>query len=152
VSLYWPLINLLDHARHLRRGRESAVELFRFLDRPSEVGQVVGAEFLPPMSKDLEFDHVSLREPGSNRMLLEEVSFRIRAGRHVGFSGREGRERHAWVYLVPPFPAPTSGETRIDRHNLRWVTLDSLRAQTALVLQHNLVFNDTVRNNIGCGD
>src|SRR5262249_27777702 len=47
---------------------------------------------------------------------------------------------------------PTSGEIRIDDHNLRWVTFDSLRAQIAMVLQHNLVFNDTVANNIGCGD
>jgi ATP-binding cassette subfamily B protein len=41
---------------------------------------------------------------------------------------------------------------RIDHKNLRWVTFDSLRAQIAVVLQHNLVFNDTVANNIGCGD
>src|SRR5262249_18151787 len=47
---------------------------------------------------------------------------------------------------------PSSGEIRIDSHNLRWVTLDSLRAQVGVVLQHNLVFNDTVANNIGCGD
>src|SRR5207237_3111532 len=50
------------------------------------------------------------------------------------------------------FIVPSSDEIRIDNHTLRWVTLDSLRAQIALVLQHNLVFNDTVANNIGCGD
>ena len=47
---------------------------------------------------------------------------------------------------------PNAGEIRIDDHNLRWVTLDSLRAQVSLVLQHNLVFHDTVANNIGLGD
>ena len=61
-------------------------------------------------------------------------------------------EKHALVYLLPRFLDPASGEIRIDHKNLRWVTLDSLRAQIAMVLQHNLVFNDTVANNIGCGD
>jgi ATP-binding cassette subfamily B protein len=56
------------------------------------------------------------------------------------------------VYLLPRFLDPSHGEIRIDGKNLRWVTLDSLRIQIAMVLQHNLVFNDTVANNIGCGD
>ncbi|HEV3117874.1 MAG TPA: ATP-binding cassette domain-containing protein, partial [Gemmataceae bacterium] len=64
----------------------------------------------------------------------------------------EEMEQHALVYLIPRFLDPTAGEIRIDNHNLRWVTLDSLRAQIAIVLQHNLVFNDTVAANIGCGD
>src|SRR5262249_49127930 len=45
-----------------------------------------------------------------------------------------------------------AGEIRIDGKNIRWVTLDSLRNQAALVLQSDLTFNDTVANNIGCGD
>src|SRR5262249_35504014 len=126
--------------------------IFEFLGRPGEVGQVVGAEFLPPMAKQLEFDEVSLREPGTGRMLLQGVSLTIAAGEQVALVGAEDPEKQALVYLMPRFLDPTSGEIRIDQHNLRWVTLDSLRAQIALVLQHNLVFNDTVANNIGCGD
>jgi ATP-binding cassette subfamily B protein len=152
VSLYWPLVNVLEHRRYLRRARASAVALFEFLDRRGEVGQVVGAEFLPPLSQQIEFDEVSLREPGGERMLLEGVSLRIRAGQRVALVGADDLEKRALVYLIPRFLDPTSGELRIDNHNLRWVTLDSLRAQIGVVLQHNLVFNDTVANNIGCGD
>ncbi len=152
VSLYWPVVTWLEHRRFLRRGRASAVVLFNFLDRPSDVGQVVGAEFLPPLSKQLEFDNVSLTEPGTGRPLLEGVSLTIRAGQRVALVGSDDVEKHALVYLIPRFLDPTSGEIRIDNKNLRWVTLDSLRAQIALVLQHHLVFNDTVANNIGCGD
>ncbi|HJT75834.1 MAG TPA: ABC transporter ATP-binding protein [Gemmataceae bacterium] len=152
VSLYWPLQSWLETRRLMRRGREAAVILFQFLDRPGEVGQMVGAEFLAPLSRDLEFDNVSLREPGSGRMLLQDVSLRIKAGQRVALVGAEELEKHALVYLLPRFLDPTSGEIRIDGHNLRYVTLDSLRAQIAVVLQHNLVFHDTVANNIGCGD
>jgi ATP-binding cassette subfamily B protein len=152
VSLYWPVENWLEHRRFMRRGRESAAVLFRFLDRSGGVGQVVGAEFLPPLSKSLEFDEVSLQEPGTGRRLLQGVSFTVQAGQHVAVVGPDDMEKHALVYLIPRFLDPNSGEIRIDNKNLRWVTFDSLRAQIAIVLQHNLVFNDTVVNNIGCGD
>ena len=85
-------------------------------------------------------------------MLLEDVSLTIPAGKRVGLIGADDLEKHALVYLIPRLLDPTSGEIRIDKHNLRWVTLDSLRSQIACVLQHNLVFHDTVANNIGCGD
>jgi ATP-binding cassette subfamily B protein len=152
VSLYWPLTTWLEHRRYQRRGRESALVVFNFLDRPGGVGQVIDAEFLPAMSKQLEFDEVTLQEPGTGRKLLQGVSLTIQAGQRIALVGPEDMEKQALVYLIPRFLDPTSGEIRIDRKNLRWVTLDSLRNQIAIVLQHNLVFNDTVANNIGCGD
>jgi ATP-binding cassette subfamily B protein len=152
VSLYLPVQRWLEARRLIRRGRDSADVVFKFLERRGEVGQVVGAEFLPPLHKQIEFDNVSLREPGSGRMLLQDVSLTIPAGKRIGLIGADDLEKHALVYLIPRLLDPTSGEIRIDQHNLRWVTLDSLRAQISIVLMHNLVFHDTVANNIGCGD
>lgn len=152
VSLYPPLQKWIESRRLLKRGRDSSEQLFKFLERRGDVGQVIGAEFLEPLNQGIEFDNVSLREPGSNRMLLEEVSLTIPAGKRIGLIGAEDLEKHALVYLIPRLLDPTSGEIRIDQHNLRWVTLDSLRNQIATVLQHNLVFHDTVANNISCGD
>jgi ATP-binding cassette subfamily B protein len=152
VSLYWPLEKVLGARRIIRRGQEAAIPVFKFLERRGEVGQVVGAEFLQPLHKQIEFDNVTLREPGSNRVLLEEVSLTIPAGHKVGIVGADDLEKHALVYLIPRLLDPSTGEIRIDQHNLRWVTLDSLRAQIGTVLMHNLVFHDTVANNIGCGD
>jgi ABC-type multidrug transport system fused ATPase/permease subunit len=152
LSLYWPLTNWLRHQRVLRRGRASAVVLFKFLDRPGEVAQVVGAEFLPPLNQRLEFGNISLKDPGSGRMLLRNVNLTIQAGQRVAIVGPDELEKQALVSLVPRLLDPTTGEVRLDEHNVRWVTLDSLRAQIGMVLQHNLIFNDTVANNIGCGD
>ena len=152
VSLYRPLERWIEARRLIRRGRDSAENAFKFLERRGEVGQVVGAEFLPPLAKQIEFDNVTLREPGSGRLLLEEVSLVIPAGKRIGLIGADDLEKHALVYLIPRLLDPTSGEIRVDQHNLRWVTLDSLRAQIGTVLMHNLVFHDTVANNIGCGD
>jgi ATP-binding cassette subfamily B protein len=152
VSLYRPVENWLDARKYAVRGRESAALLFKFLDRPSEVRQDGRAEFLNPMTKQLEFDGVSLREPGSTRMLLEEVTLTIKAGERIGVVGPDDLSKYALVYLIPRLLDPSGGEIRIDDHNLRWVTLDSLRNQIATVLQHNLIFHDSVANNIGCGD
>jgi ATP-binding cassette subfamily B protein len=152
ISLYWPLVAWLDGRRLIRRSRDSARVLFDFLDRTGSVGQGVEAEFLPPLSSRLEFENVTFKEPGTDRKLLRGISLSVEAGQRIALVGPEDMERHALVYLLPRFLDPTGGEIRIDRKNLRWVTLDSLRAQIAMVLQHNLVFNDTAANNIGCGD
>jgi ATP-binding cassette, subfamily B, bacterial len=152
VSLYRPVEKRWEGRRVMRRGAVAADHIFRFLERRPEVGQVVNAELLQPLSRELDFLKVSLREPGTNRMLLDDVTFRIPAGKRVGLIGADDTEKHALVYLIPRLLDPTSGEIRIDERNLRWVTLDSLRVQLAVVLQHNLVFHDSVANNIGCGD
>ncbi|HEY8504143.1 MAG TPA: ABC transporter ATP-binding protein, partial [Gemmataceae bacterium] len=152
VSLFFPVQGWLEARRFLRRGRESAAAVFEFLDRRGDVAQVVDAEFLAPMSRQLEFADVSLREPGTGRMLLQNVSFTVRAGQRVCLVGPDDAELYAVAYLIPRFLDPTGGEIRIDGKNIRWVTHDSLRSQIALVMQHNLIFNDTVANNIGCGD
>jgi ATP-binding cassette, subfamily B, bacterial len=152
ISLYWPIRGFLDARRVVRRSRKSASVLFDFLDRHGGVGQAIEAEFLPLMTKAIQFEKVSLREPGTGRTLLTNVSFTIKQGEKVAIVGPDEMEKHALVYLLPRFLDPSHGEVRLDGKDLRWVTLDSLRAQIAMVLQHNLVFNDTVANNIGCGD
>jgi ATP-binding cassette, subfamily B, bacterial len=152
VSLYWPATIWLDSRRAMRKAGESAKTLFDFLDRPGSVAQSVEAEFLPSLSKSLEFDKVVLKEPDSGKALLRGVSFGVRAGQRVAIVGRDEVEKHAIVYLLSRFLDPSQGEIRIDKKNIRWVTLDSLRVQIAIVLQHNQVFHGTVAENIGCGE
>jgi ATP-binding cassette subfamily B protein len=152
AALYWPAAKLLDARRAMRRGRNAAKILFDFLDRPGSVGQSAEAEFLPGLSKGLEFDKVTLKEPVSGKPLLRGVSMLIRAGQRVAIVGPDEAEKHAIVFLLSRFLDPTQGEIRIDKKNIRWVTLESLRVQVAMVLQHHLVFSDTVAHNIGCGE
>jgi ATP-binding cassette subfamily B protein len=152
ISLYWPILAFLEARRIVRRSRASAKVLFNFLERQGGVGQAIEADFLPPLAKAIQFDKVSLREPGTGRKLLTNVSLTIKTGEKIAIVGPDEMEKHALVYLLPRFLDPSHGEIRFDGKNLRWVTLDSLRIQIAMVLQHNLVFNDTIANNIGCGD
>ncbi|MFL5331009.1 MAG: ABC transporter ATP-binding protein [Gemmataceae bacterium] len=152
ATAYWPLARILEERRVIRRGRDSAVRVFEFLDRPAEIGQVMGAEFLAGISRDIQFRSVSLREPGTGRLLLNDLDLTIEAGQRVAIVGSDDTEKHALVYLLVRFLDATTGEVRIDGKSLRALTLESLRAQIGMVLWSNLIFNDSVANNIGCGD
>ncbi len=152
VCLYWPVCAFSRHGARCGAAGKRREALFAFLDRQGGVGQAIEAEFLPPLAKALEFDKVTLQEPAGERRLLRGISLTIQAGQRIALVGPDELEKQALVALIPRFLDPSSGEVRIDGKNLRWVTLDSLRTQIGLVLQNDLVFNDTVANNIGCGD
>lgn len=152
VSLAPALAGWLQARRQLRRGREAAEALFEFLDRKGEAAEAADAEFLPALTTRMEFRQVTLREAGTGRLLLENVSFAVPAGTRVAIVGSDTAEKRALMYLVPRFLDPTAGEIRIEDKNIKWVTHESLRAQVAVVMQDDLTFTDTVVNNIGCGD
>src|SRR5205823_6834443 len=103
VSLYWPATNWLETRRMIRRSRTSAGALFGFLDRGGSVGQAAEAAFLPGLSRVLEFDKVTLKEPGTGRNLLRGVSLAVRAGQKVAIVGPDEIEKHALVYLLVRF-------------------------------------------------
>ena len=152
ISLAPPLIGWLDYRRKLRRGREAAAAIYEFLDRKGEAAEAADAEFLPGLTTRIEFRNVTLIEPGTGRKLLNNVSFAIPAGSSVAIVGPDPAEKRSLVYLLPRFLDPTAGEIRIEDKNVRWVTHESLRAQVSMAMQDDLVFSDTVANNIGCGD
>lgn len=136
----------------IAKGRSAAADVFEFLDRRGEAGQPIDAEFLQPMSKKLELVGVSLREPGTGRMVLEDVSLSVPAGTKAAIVCANLDESHALAHLITRFADPTAGEVRVDGKNTRWVTFESVRTQVALVLESGLTFTDTVANNIGCGE
>ena len=136
----------------VRRASGAAADVFEFLDRRGDAGQAIDAEFLQPLAKQLELLDISLREPGTGRMLLEHVSFRVPAGTTAAVVSADPAESHALAYVLTRFSDPTAGEVRIDGKNTRWVTTESIRTQVAMILETGLTFSDTVANNIGCGD
>ncbi len=152
ATLFYALNRLIAAQVRVARARGAAADVFEFLDRRGETGQPIDAEFLQPMRKKLELVGVSLREPGTGRMVLENVSLAIPAGTRAAVVFTDPDEAHALAHLITRFRDPTAGEVRIDGKNTRWVTFESVRAQVALVTENALTFADTVANNIGCGD
>ncbi|MDR3637517.1 MAG: ABC transporter ATP-binding protein, partial [Isosphaeraceae bacterium] len=99
----------------------------------------------------ITFENVTL-ESRSGRTLLEGVSVEIRAGSRTAIMSLDEDAKHALVCLIPRLIDPKVGRVRIDGRDLRDVTLESIRAQVATILQNDLVFTDSVLMNIGLGD
>ncbi|MCS7014611.1 MAG: ABC transporter ATP-binding protein/permease [Gemmatales bacterium] len=151
-GLYFPIARMVGDRVILKRATESAAKLFDFLDQPGEVTESGQARSLEAVQRELQFDNVSLRSPGESRLLLDRVSFTVLAGQRIALVAADRTTLYALAHLLVRFYDPDQGVIRVDGHNLRRFTLESLRSQINLVLQSDLVFSDTVANNISCGD
>jgi ABC-type multidrug transport system fused ATPase/permease subunit len=151
AGLTYPSLEWLGMRKAIRQANRSAGAVFEFLDRKPELHQQGGAHFLPPLKERIIFENVTL-ESRSGRLLLDGVSAEIVAGTRTAIMSLDEDAKHALVCLIPRLIDPKSGRVRIDGHDLREVTLESIRAQVATVLQADLVFTDSVLMNIGLGD
>ncbi len=130
---------------------EAASAIVGFLDRKPELLQNPGALFIPPLTKQIEVRDVTVEAP-TGRRLLDQISFTIPAGTKTAVMGNDEDSKQALVCLLPRLLDPKSGKVVVDGLDVRQVTLESLRAQVTTVFQSDLVFSDTVTNNIGLGD
>lgn len=150
--LIWAIHSFAAARVTARLARDGAAEIVEFLERRGDPGQPIDAEFLQPITRQIELLSLGVREPGSGRMLLEDVTATIDAGTRVALVARDRETLHAVAHVLTRFLEPTAGEVKADGKNLRWVTTDSLRTQFAMVTEESMTFTDTVSNNIGCGD
>ena len=151
ISLYRPAMTLYKRFHAVQRGAESASAVFAFIDQHARLGQVADANFLSPMTRTLEFAKVRVQEQGQ-APVLDGINLKIAAGTRTAIMGLDERAKRALVYLIPRFLDPAEGQISIDGQDVRLATLESLRAQVALVLQGELGFTGTAIENIGCGD
>ena len=151
VGMAWPIARWLDLRAKLRQAGRSADAIFRYFDRRPELQQAVGARFLAPLKQRISLENVSLDGP-NGRTLLSGISVEIPARSRTAILSLDESSKYAIACLIPRLIDPKVGRVRMDGLDLRDVTLESLRAQVALVLQADLIFNDTVTANIGLGD
>jgi ABC-type multidrug transport system fused ATPase/permease subunit len=135
----------------IRQANRSANGVFEFLTRSPELHQNVGAHFLAALKEQIVLDKITLKSR-SGRTLLDGASLEITAGSRTVILGLDEDAKHALVCLIPRLIDPQSGRVLVDGHDLREVTLESIRAQVGTVLQADLVFTDSVLVNIGMGD
>ena len=100
---------------------------------------------------EIEFQDVSLTYPTRTEPALSAVSFAVRPGETVALVGGSGGGKTTLVNLLPRFYAPDAGRILLDGHDIQALTLESLRANLALVSQDVVLFNDTIRANIAYG-
>ncbi len=151
VALSRPIREWMELRETLRAAGRSADSIFRYLERKPELLQTVGAQFLAPVKRSIRLENVTLEGP-TGRTLLAGVSAEIPAKSRTALLSLDESSKYAIACLIPRLIDPKLGRVRMDGQDLRDVTLESIRAQVAIVLQADLVFNDTVFANIGLGD
>lgn len=149
--LIWPMIALGWVVNLYQRGAASMGRLNRILEaKPSLV--------LPPQPASLEaargaveFRDVSFVYPGSDRAVLEHLTFEVAAGDTVAIVGPTGAGKSTLLALLARLYDPTSGEILLDGEPLTHVDPEELRSRIGMVPQDPFLFSDTIEHNIGLG-
>ncbi|MBK7473768.1 MAG: lipid A export permease/ATP-binding protein MsbA [Betaproteobacteria bacterium] len=156
VAYVVALLSLLEKSRglsgvnaNLQRGLAATESVFGLLDTPGEKDG--GTEVLGRARGELRFDAVSLQYEAGARPALADVSLTIAPGETVALVGPSGGGKTSLINLLPRFYAPSAGQISVDGRDLQDVTLESLRANFAMVSQDVILFNDTVAANIAYG-
>ncbi len=149
--LLFPILTIGFLAAGISRAGASSLRVFEVLDAPLEVEDKPGAIQLPPLHCRVEFDGVGFRYPGDDREVLSGISFCAEPGQTVAILGTTGSGKSTLVNLLPRFYDVTEGSVKLDGHDVRDVTLSSLRSQIGIVLQTSLLFSGPVRDNIAYG-
>jgi ATP-binding cassette subfamily B protein len=129
----------------------SAHRVVEILDTQSDVRDAPDARPLPAVEGRVQFERVTFRYFGGGDPVLKEVSFEALPGQTIALLGATGSGKTTIINLLPRFYDPSEGRITIDGHDLRSVTLESLRAQIGIVLQDTTLFTGTVRDNIAFG-
>ena len=149
--LIMPIMMLGMIAGQLSRAAVGAERIFEVLDAPNEVRDRPGARPLPAVAGRVVFEDVSFRYAGGERQVLDHVSFTVEPGQTVAIMGQTGSGKSSIINLIPRFYDVTDGRVTVDGHDVRDVTLESLRGQIGLVLQDTTLFGGTIRDNIAYG-
>ncbi|MCA1728503.1 MAG: ABC transporter ATP-binding protein/permease [Actinobacteria bacterium] len=149
--LLFPIFTIGFLAAGISRAGASSQRVFEVLDTPLEVQDAPDAVPLPPIHCRVEFDNVSFRYPGDEREVLSGISFAAEPGQTVAILGTTGSGKSTLINLIPRFYDVTDGSIKLDGHDVRDVTLASLRSQIGVVLQTSLLFSGAVRDNIAYG-
>lgn len=151
MMLTAPLKRITGVSMFLQRGLAAAESIFGLLDTPGEVD--TGKIQMGRAQGRLTFDHVDFtyRADSDGKLALSDIQLDIPAGQTIALVGASGSGKSTMANLVPRFYAPTRGRILLDGNDLADLTLESLRANIALVSQEVVLFNDTVAANIAYG-
>jgi subfamily B ATP-binding cassette protein MsbA len=152
-KLYDPVRKFAIYNNNFQQALGASGAIFQFLDEEDEVREKPHATTLPAFRQAVRFENVgfSYAANGDEPGILREVNWEVRSGEVVAIVGSSGAGKSTLVHLIPRFFDVSSGSLKLDGHDVREVTLGSLRAQVGIVTQETILFNDTVRNNIAYG-
>jgi subfamily B ATP-binding cassette protein MsbA len=154
LSMYNPVRKFAVFNNSFQQALGASSQLFKFMDTEDVVTEKPGAKPLPRFANNISFEDVSFSyqsDGEESREILRCIDLKVRRGEVLAIVGSSGAGKSTLVHLIPRFFDVTSGRILVDGHDVRDLTLSSLRSQVGIVTQETVLFNDTVRNNIAYG-
>ena len=154
LSMYNPVRKFAVFNNSFQQALGASSQLFKFMDTEDVVTEKRGSKALPRFNNDIRFDEVSFSyqsDGEESREILRGINLQVKRGEILAIVGSSGAGKSTLVHLIPRFFDVTAGKILIDNHDVRELTLSSLRSQVGIVTQETVLFNDSVRNNIAYG-
>ncbi|HDF1769118.1 TPA: SAV1866 family putative multidrug efflux ABC transporter [Staphylococcus aureus] len=149
--LFGPLRRLVASFTTLTQSFASMDRVFQLIDEDYDIKNGVGAQPIEIKQGRIDIDHVSFQYNDNEAPILKDINLSIEKGETVAFVGMSGGSKSTLINLIPRFYDVTSGQILIDGHNIKDFLTGSLRNQIGLVQQDNILFSDTVKENILLG-
>ncbi|MDA9495033.1 type I secretion system permease/ATPase [Bradyrhizobium sp. CCBAU 11361] len=143
-----PIVRLAQMWQDFQQFRISIERLGDIIDTPAETVRASVRHDLPPLRGDIRFEHVVFRYRPATPPALEDVSLKVSPGEVIGVVGRSGSGKSTLMKLVQRFHIPEAGKVLVDGVDVALIDPAWLRRQIGVVLQENVLFNRTVRENI----
>ena len=146
-----PIRELAQRYNTFQSTMAASERLFELLDLEPDLVDAPDAQPLPPARGEVEFDHVSFAYREGEKHVLHDMVLHAKPGDRIALVGETGAGKSTIIRLLARFYDVTGGALRIDGHDVRDVTSDSLRQQLGIVLQDTFLFTGTVADNIRYG-
>jgi len=142
---------IVEFTEQFQRGMSGLERFCEVMDVEPDIADEKDAEDLPPVSGNIVFDHVSFSYSENEKTVLSDITLTVKSGETVALVGPSGSGKTTLCSLIPRFYDVTSGSILIDGHDIRKVTMKSLRSQVGVVSQDVYLFSGSVFENIEYG-
>jgi len=151
IAFFWDPINRIGQMyTQLLLAMASAERIFEFIDEQPVVDEKDDAIDLPTIKGDIQLDNVVF-EYEKDRPALRKVSLDVKSGQSIALVGHTGSGKSTIINLICRFYDVVGGSVRVDGHDIRDITINSLRSQIGIVLQDTFIFSGTIKSNIAFG-
>ncbi len=151
ITMFWqPIMNLSNFYNQLITNISGAERIFEILDTKAEITDSENVTEMPPIEGSVDFEQVSFSYDANNNV-LQNVSFHIKPGETIALVGPTGAGKTTIVNLISRFYDIQEGSIKIDGHDIKSISIESLRKQMGIMTQDNFLFTGTIRENIAYG-